>query len=107
MDSAKKPNKKDQGEGLKRPREEEATTAAEPEKKRQKQLLQKQQHELARRGIFSLNGLARSMRAQTASRGERPVFNEDIWKEDTSGKKRAERERSVSPKTMVKKEEKK
>ncbi|KAJ9613934.1 hypothetical protein H2200_002070 [Cladophialophora chaetospira] len=104
MDSSKKPTKKEQGDGLKRPREEDS---AEREKKKQKQLLQQQREALARRGIYSLEGLARAMRGRTASSGPAPAFNENIWKEDGGGKKRAEKERSVSPKTAVKKEQKK
>lgn len=107
MDSSRQAGNKGQGEGTKRPADEEA---AEQQKKRQKQLheqlMQQQRDELARRGIYSLNGLARSMRGRTASSGPPPVFNENIWKEDKEGKKRVEKERSVSPKTVVKKEDK-
>ncbi len=83
-------------------RENEAKTLTHkpPTKEQNEQLMEQQRQALAARGIHSLNGLARTMRARTASKGPPPVFNEDIWKGD-GGKKRGERERSVSPKTRV------
>jgi hypothetical protein len=69
---------------------------AEQEAQQQRQKQQQQQGGV----VWTPNAVARQKRLPTASRGQRPVFDENIWDEDRRSQ-RVNQDRSVSPKTRI------
>ncbi|OCT46342.1 hypothetical protein CLCR_01338 [Cladophialophora carrionii] len=69
-------------------------------KQKQKQLRLQQEGGV----VWTPNAVARQTRQPTASRGQYPVFDENIWDEDRRPQ-RANQDRSVSPKTRVAKDD--
>jgi hypothetical protein len=77
---------------------------AEQEAQQQRRKQQQQQQQQQGGVVWTPNAVARQKRLPTASRGQRPVFDENIWDEDRRPQ-RVNQDRSVSPKTRIAKDD--
>ena len=103
-------NSKEQQEGRKRMRElferreAERGSASLRRKPVFKTPEQEAQDKKKQQIVWTENAKARMAREPTATRGQPPVFNENIWTEEPR-RQGAHKDRSISPKTRVSEEE--